>query len=70
MFLKELPVCEACGVNASTDVHHRKGRGKYYLKMDTWMATCRGCHDRIHSYPIWARENGYLLDRDGEAVEL
>jgi len=62
-FLATLPLCEVCGKEKSKDVHHRKGRGKYYLDEDTWLATCRSCHDRIHKNPIWARENGFLLDR-------
>lgn len=44
----------------STDVHHIAGRGINYLNEDTWLATCRPCHDRIHREPIWAREKGYL----------
>lgn len=65
-FLQELPICEVCGKSKSQDVHHKKGRGKYHLDVETWLSTCRPCHDRIHTSPIWARENGYLIDRDGE----
>ena len=61
-FLQELPICEVCGKAKSTDVHHRKGRGKFYLDVESWLSTCRSCHDRIHTSPIWARENGYLLE--------
>jgi hypothetical protein len=62
-FLHGLPLCEVCAKAKSTDVHHKKGRGKYYLDEDTWLATCRRCHDQIHANPAWAREKGYLLDR-------
>ena len=61
-FLAELPLCEVCARAKSTDVHHRKGRGKFYLDVESWLAVCRSCHDRIHSSPIWAREQGYLLE--------
>jgi hypothetical protein len=57
-----LPICEVCGKAKSTDVHHRKGRGRFYLDVDSWLSTCRSCHDRIHSSPIWAREKGFLLE--------
>ena len=68
-FLATRPLCEVCTKvkmdrrNQSTDVHHKKGRGKYYLDEDTWLATCRQCHDEIHKNPIWARKMGYLEDR-------
>jgi len=62
-FLATLPLCEVCAKSKSTDIHHRKGRGKYYLDEGTWLATCRGCHDRIHRNPTWAREKGFILDR-------
>lgn len=59
-FLTEFPLCEACMTAKSTDVHHIAGRGINYLNEDTWLATCRKCHDKIHREPIWAREKGYL----------
>lgn len=62
-FLAMLPSCEVCAKSKSTDIHHKKGRGKYYLDEDSWLAVCRPCHDRIHSNPIWARENNYIIDR-------
>lgn len=52
--------CEICGGQA-TDIHHKKGRGKYLLAKDTFMALCRECHQRIHDNPGWARENKYLI---------
>jgi hypothetical protein len=69
-FLQELPLCEVCPTvkmdqrNQSTDVHHKKGRGKHYLDVDSWLSVCRQCHDRIHVNPSWAREKGYLLEPD------
>ena len=59
-FLTELPMCEVCLRANSTDVHHIAGRGKNYLNKETWLSTCRSCHDKIHREPIWAREKGYL----------
>lgn len=69
LFLAELPICEVCSKSKSTDVHHKKGRGKFYLDVDSWLSTCRTCHDRIHASPIWSREKGYLLDPDEKASE-
>ena len=57
------PVCEVCKRADSTDVHHKKGRGRYYLRVDTWLAVCRTCHGRIHEYPQWARREGLILGR-------
>jgi len=59
-FLKELPVCEVCQKSKSTDAHHAEKRGKNYLRAETWLATCRPCHDKIHREPKWARQHGYL----------
>ncbi len=43
-------LCQAklpgCNIHA-TDVHHKRGRGIYYLVVSTWLAVCRQCHDRI-----------------------
>ena len=47
----------------ATQVHHRKGRGKYYLALATWMAVCEECHELIESERAWAYEHGYLLRR-------
>jgi hypothetical protein len=71
-FLKEHPICEAnvdhelpfgkirVRLARSEDVHHVKGRGKYYLDESTWMAVCRKCHDWIHSHANSARAMGLL----------
>jgi len=61
-FLSQNQCCqvESCE-RTSTDVHHVKGRGKYYLDISTFMAVCRPCHDKIHfGDSKWAREKGYL----------
>lgn len=45
----------------STEIHHRKGRGKYLNEVKFWLAVCRESHDRIHKDPAWAYQRGYLL---------
>ncbi len=51
-------------IAASTDIHHRKSRiGKMLLDTRYWMAVSRTAHQRIHQFPKWAREKGYLLDK-------
>ena len=59
-FLKNHPVCEVCQKNKPSDVHHVEKRGENYLRVDTWLATCRPCHDKIHREPDWARNQKYL----------
>ncbi len=54
------PDCEVCGCPA-TDIHHKAKRGNNLYNMETFMATCRLCHNRIHDNPAWAREMGYLI---------
>lgn len=68
-FLEQNPRCQCeptpgnrC-VNASSQVHHRKGRGKYLNAVATWMAVCADCHERIHQNPKWAKDLGYSLNR-------
>lgn len=59
-FLKQKKVCEICG-SMATEVHHKKGRGKYLNDVSTWMAVERICHQMIHNSTIRAREMGWLL---------
>lgn len=64
-FLKLYPVCLS-GVcqNASTDVHHKKGRiGSLFLDTEFWMPVCRECHQWIETHPVEAKEKGYSLNR-------
>lgn len=62
IYLTKHPMCEAslpqCTQNA-TDIHHKKGRGKYYLVVNTWMAVCRTCHNWIETHPIEATDLGF-----------
>ena len=62
-FLSANPLCQVqvvCAMDRAKDVHHRKGRGPYLCAVETFTATCRRCHDHIHSHPTWAREVGWL----------
>lgn len=53
--------CAICGFWEATDVHHMDGReNERLLDESKWLAVCRGCHQRIHHHPEWARKNGYL----------
>lgn len=67
-FLETHPRCLILGPTGicgaiSTDVHHRKGRGKYMLDESTWIACCNSCHlQKIHHYPAWAKKMGYLVN--------
>jgi len=54
-------MCEVCMKAKTSDVHHTKGRGRFYMDVDTWLSVCRPCHDKIHKEPKWAREKGYLV---------
>tara|TARA_R110000796_G_scaffold144462_1_gene261187 strand:+ start:506 stop:910 length:405 start_codon:yes stop_codon:yes gene_type:complete len=61
-FMEEKPMCEAalpsCN-KTSTDVHHKQGRGRNHLVVNTWLSVCRSCHTWIEEHPIEARELGY-----------
>ncbi len=65
-FMEEKPMCEAalhCCNGGSTDVHHKKGRGKYLLMISTWLSVCRQCHNYIEEHPEEAIELGYSEKR-------
>jgi hypothetical protein len=68
-FLKEHPLCQIGVAHAVTPggsqrrsrhVHHVKGRGPHLLDESTWLATCRACHDWVHSNANEARALGWL----------
>lgn len=65
-YLLKHPVCNAglpgCTVE-TTEVHHKKGRGKYHLDVDTWLPVCRSCHQWIEENPEEAIELGYSISR-------
>lgn len=67
-YFSEHPSCEAriaarCSMNAH-DIHHTKGRGKYYLDVLTWLAVCRTCHMWIENNPKDAKELGFSSSRN------
>ena len=56
LFMIAHPFCEAklqgC-IGEASDVHHLysgKDRSKYFLKMTSWKAVCRNCHNYIHDH--------------------
>ena len=59
-------ICHAkinkCSLHA-TEVHHKKGRGKYHLDTSTWLPVCRNCHTWIETNPQEAYELGFSLIR-------
>lgn len=61
-FLNEYSMCHAkiykCSLYA-TDIHHKKGRGKYHLDISTWMSVCRNCHNWIEEHPEDSKELGF-----------
>jgi hypothetical protein len=65
-FMEENPMCEAalhCCNGGATDVHHKKGRGQYYLAVSTWLSVCRPCHNYIEEHPEEAIELGFSEKR-------
>lgn len=71
-FLKHRKECEikspVCTGNA-TVVHHKRGRGRWYLVVSTWMASCRACNGFVESNDKWARDNGFKESRLSPAEE-
>lgn len=60
-YLTRTPLCECCGKRQATDIHHKAGRTRgNYLRVTTWMAVCRMCHDYIHRFPKLSKALGYL----------
>lgn len=45
----------------SVDVHHTRGRsGKWLLRSEFWIGTCRACHDWIGANVAEARRMGLI----------
>lgn len=68
-FLSEHSCCEAglegctgCRMEYMT-VHHKKGRGEYFLDTKTWLASCFTCHQWIERNPSEAKELGFSESR-------
>lgn len=66
VFLQEHPKCE-CGRpgcnRKSVEIHHTKGRGKYFLDMSTWKAVARVCHRWAEENPEEAKKIGISQNR-------
>lgn len=57
-------LCERCGVNVGTEVHHVAGREGNGLHDPTNLANlCKPCHDFCHDQPDTAREEGWIKSR-------
>ena len=66
-YLQRNPICEVatemCTITA-TDIHHKAGRTEDKLTDRRYfLATCRICHRQIEEHPIWAKEQGFSLNR-------
>lgn len=69
VYLQANPLCGArlldCTLVA-TDVHHKKGRGVFFLEQNTWLPVCRSCHQWIEIHPKEAKELGFSSSRLNE----
>jgi hypothetical protein len=60
----ENKICPIKGV-PTTEVHHKKGRiGTLLIEIEFWVALSREGHDYVEDNPVWAKENGYSLNRN------
>lgn len=58
-------MCEVCGEEAATQVHHKAGReGDDLTDINKFLGTCDGCQRHVHENPEWAFERGYMLRRN------
>ena len=66
-FLLDHPMCHVksydCSLQA-TDIHHTKGRDKYYLDVTTWLPVCRNCHIFVHEHVIESLERGFIKSKE------
>ncbi len=66
-FLKEHPACAVYPHMRSTTIHHQRGRiGDLLCDTRFWLAVSMEAHILIESEPIWAKEMGYSLKRNGQ----
>jgi 5-methylcytosine-specific restriction endonuclease McrA len=64
ILLRAKGVCEGCGENAASQVHHLSYRHIYNEFLWELVAICDGCHDRVHR-EILNEQNGQKQD-DGD----
>lgn len=55
---------KSIGAPESTQIHHKKGRGKWMLDAFTWMAVSDAGHRYIHVNPKESYMRGHLLPRN------
>jgi hypothetical protein len=65
IFLESLIFCQVKNCKGlATEIHHKKGRiGKLLTDISYFLGVCRECHSKIELEPMWAKENGYSLNR-------
>lgn len=65
-YLLDHPVCE-CGqprcTGEATQIHHKKGRGRWLNFVEFFLAVCFSCHEWIENNPKEAKALGYSLPR-------
>ena len=65
-FLLDHPTCE-CGqpgcTTIATQVHHKKGRGRWLNFVEFFLAVCYSCHEWIELHPKEAKAKGFSLSR-------
>lgn len=64
-FLRNHPFCEVKrvrdGINErATEIHHRRGRGRFLLKVETWIPVSKEGHLWIHQNQGEARKLGLI----------
>lgn len=68
-YLKQRPTFlegKTCPVTGwpATQVHHMKGRiGDLLLDQRFWLAVSHEGHEKIENNPVWAKEQGYSMNR-------
>lgn len=63
VFLKENPKCAVYPWLPATEVHHKRGRGIYFLDVTTFLPVSNRAHRKITDNPKWAEEKGYSEPR-------
>lgn len=65
-FLEDNPMCQIhlqdC-LGLASEIHHTysgKDRATHYLEIETWLGTCRNCHQWVHLHSKEARNLGLL----------
>lgn len=63
-FMKKHPMCKVFPNLKATDIHHKAGRtGEKLLDERYWISVSREGHQKIHDFPLWAKEQGFSISR-------